>query len=120
MSRDCASALILFDWYSQVIQAAHRVGVLRLDSTFEMVRVRIPRVRGRRCRNPNAQNERTHRDYATREERHARYQTLPAGQEKERLKMEIRDLDRIIKLCVAAEMMREEIRQFHVDNATDQ
>lgn len=80
----------------QVFHAAHRVGVLRLDSTFEL-------------------NERTHRDFAACEDMTARYKLLPAGSEKDVLKAQINQLTMRIKLSVAAEMMREEIRQFHVE-----
>ena len=83
------------------MQAAHRVGVLRLDSTFELVLALLraaPHIR--RCRNPIVQNERTHRDHAAREQLHGRYQALAAGHEKEQLKKEIVDLDRGIKVFI--------------------
>lgn len=87
----------------QVVRAAHSVGVLRLDSTFEM-------------------HERTHPEFSSLEEKMQRYRALPRGsvdQEKNRLDTEIRQLAKSIKLSVAAEMMREEIRQFHVDHMSE-
>ncbi len=88
-----------------------------------------------------AQNERTHPDFASREEKLEQYKSLQAcvaDDEKARLKTEITQLttrikvtilfalnlnenvrllaDGMTQLDVAAEMMREEIRQFHVDN----
>jgi hypothetical protein len=86
------------------------------------------------------QNERTHRDFPGREEMFERYKTLPGGPEKDRLKADINELDKrikvwplnlkkhvctanptdvIVQLSVAAEMMKEEIRQFHVDHMSE-
>jgi hypothetical protein len=47
------------------------------------------------------QNERTHKDFPTCEEMTARYKTLPAGREKDELKMEITQRTSSIKVSCA-------------------
>jgi hypothetical protein len=96
---------------AKVVRAAHSVGVLRLDSTFEMVSfVHLLRRNNGfhhvgfciRLRDAQTQHERTHPEFASLEQKMQRYRALPRGsvdQEKNRLDTEIRQLAKSIKVA---------------------